>query len=330
MKFCIGPVTKNTVDTVIDIVNEFNYEFSFIPSRRQIEYNGGYVNNWTTKDFCKYVMTKSNNKIIIERDHGGPGQGKYDDDGLISFTEDCKYMDIIHIDPWKKYKSYNEGLEKTLELINFCYSKNPNIEYEIGTEEGIRPFSIEELDCLVKDIKLLLPDNIFKKIKYLVIQCGTKLLEQTNIGIYDEIKLKKMLEITNKYGLIAKEHNGDWITQETINSKSSCGLTTINIAPEFGSIESKIILETMKHNDEHFEELYNICYKSNSWKKWVSPDFIPEKNKETLIIICGHYIFMEPSFLKLKSYYPNIDLKIKEAIRNRLFELLNIYKERTV
>jgi len=49
MNFCIGPVTKNTVDVVIDIVNEFDHDFSFIPSRRQIEYNGGYVNNWTTE-----------------------------------------------------------------------------------------------------------------------------------------------------------------------------------------------------------------------------------------------------------------------------------------
>ena len=49
MKFCIGPVTKNTVDVVIDIVNNFGHKFSFIPSRRQIEFNGGYVNNWTTR-----------------------------------------------------------------------------------------------------------------------------------------------------------------------------------------------------------------------------------------------------------------------------------------
>ena len=49
-------------------------------------------------------------------------------------------MDIIHIDPWKKYPSYSEGLEKTIELIKYCYKQNPNIEYEIGTEEGIRHF----------------------------------------------------------------------------------------------------------------------------------------------------------------------------------------------
>lgn len=328
MNFCIGPVTKNTVDVVIDIVNEFDHDFSFIPSRRQIEYNGGYVNNWTTEEFCKYVKEKSNNKIIIERDHGGPGQGKIEDDGLESFKEDCKYMDIIHIDPWKKYPSYNEGLKKTIELIEYCYSQNSNILYEIGTEEGIRPFSVEELDTFVSDIKRRLIPSIFEKIKYVVIQCGTRLLEQTNIGVYDEDKLQKMLNVVNKYGLIAKEHNGDWISQETIKSKGSYGLSTINIAPEFGSIETTIILNEIKKNPEHFETLYQICYNSNTWKKWVSADFIPEENKEKLIIICGHYIFMNPLFLQLKEKYPEIDDKIKLILKYRFYELLNIYSIR--
>ena len=51
MKFFIGPVTKNTIDTVIEYSNYYGTEFVFIPSRRQIEYNGGYVNNFTTKEF---------------------------------------------------------------------------------------------------------------------------------------------------------------------------------------------------------------------------------------------------------------------------------------
>ena len=39
-------ISKNTVDTIIDFSihhREFNY--TFIPSRRQIDYNSGYVNN---------------------------------------------------------------------------------------------------------------------------------------------------------------------------------------------------------------------------------------------------------------------------------------------
>jgi len=93
---------------------------TLIPSRRQIEWNGGYVNNFTTKDFSEYVKSKSNN-IAIQRDHGGPGQGTYEDDGYKSLKYDCKYFDAIHIDPWKKYSDFEESLKWTINLLKFCY-----------------------------------------------------------------------------------------------------------------------------------------------------------------------------------------------------------------
>ena len=101
-KFFIGPMSKNVVDAIIDVNNDTDLRIGFIPSRRQVEYNGGYVNDWTTKTFSEYVRNQ-NNSIIIERDHGGPGQGYQDDDGKSSYTSDAKCFDIIHIDPWKKY-----------------------------------------------------------------------------------------------------------------------------------------------------------------------------------------------------------------------------------
>lgn len=327
MKFFIGPVTKNTIDTAIQYSVDYGTEFVFIPSRRQIENNGGYVNNFTTKDFAEYVKSK-NNTILIERDHGGPNQGKLDDDGLDSLTEDCKYLDVIHIDPWKKYPKYEDSLEWTVKLINHCYTLNTNIVYEIGTEEAIRPIDSEELDRFVEEIKNKLLPNIFKKIKYLVIQCGTKLHEQSNIGTYDSDKLKRMLLVCKKYDLTAKEHNGDWIAYDIVKRKEQAGLTCINIAPEFGEIESSIIIDNFKQNPKDLDDFFNICYESNTWKKWVSSDFDPFSNKEKLIKICGHYNFTHPIFLEIKRKYTNIDNKICEAIKYRLMELLGIYTTR--
>ena len=57
-KIFLGPMSKNIVDTVIEYSNAFNLPFTFIPSRRQVEYNGGYVNNWTTEEFVRYVKNK--------------------------------------------------------------------------------------------------------------------------------------------------------------------------------------------------------------------------------------------------------------------------------
>ena len=51
MRFFLGPMSKNVVDVVLEIATGSDKEWTFIPSRRQIECTGGYVNNWTTRDF---------------------------------------------------------------------------------------------------------------------------------------------------------------------------------------------------------------------------------------------------------------------------------------
>jgi len=327
MKFFIGPMSKNTVDTIIEYRNEYDTDIVFIPSRRQIEYSGGYVNNWTTEDFCRYVRSTSAKPMLIERDHGGPGQGYTDDDGFTSLEYDVNNMDIIHIDPWKKYPVYKDGLQWTIKMMEFCYKIKSTIYFEIGTEESIRPFSVDELSMFLKDITENVSQDICKQIKYVVIQCGTKLAAKENIGQFSSDTLRSMLEVVKKYGYEAKEHNGDWVSMETINQKAACGLENINIAPEFGEVETDCILQRVRGTEE-FDKLFTICHRSNRWVKWVSPSFDPFSNKELLIRICGHYIFSDPEFVTLKTKLHDIDIDIKKAIKNKLHRLQGIYYER--
>jgi len=55
------------------------------------------------------------------------------------------------------------------------------------------------------------------------------------------------------------------------------------------------------------------------WEKWVGEDFIPANNKRELIKICGHYVFSDERFKKIK---PEIDNTIKDVIKNKLRELV--------
>ena len=70
IKFFVGPMSKNIVDSILEFVDETGKHIGFIPSRRQVDNIGGYVNNWTTEKLFKYVS----GRIIIERDHAGSGQ----------------------------------------------------------------------------------------------------------------------------------------------------------------------------------------------------------------------------------------------------------------
>ncbi len=309
-KYYIGPMSKNIVDAIIEFSNKTNHSVGLIPSRRQIEWDGGYVNNWTTEQFSKYTKMK----LVLKRDHSGPGQGYIDDDGFKSLKYDCKYLNLIHIDPWKKYPSYEEGLIWTIKMIKFCYNENPNIEFEVGTEESIRKFNVKDIDALLKDLKLNLTDKEFNQIKYVVIQSGTSLKENTNTGEYDKDRLISMINIAKKHNMLSKEHNGDYIPFELIKEKMDLGLNSINIAPEFGLIETQTYLD----NNINIDKFWKICYESKRWEKWVNSDFNPFTQKEELIKICGHYVLSNPEFLKIK---PNVDIQIKTNIKKKLYEL---------
>ena len=308
-KYYIGPMSKNIVDAIIEFCDETNNKIGLIPSRRQVEWDGGYVNNWTTKEFSKY-----SNKLILKRDHAGPGQGYMDDNGFKSLEYDCKYLNMIHIDPWKKYPEYKEGLQWTMSMINFCYNHNPNIEFEIGTEEAIRRFEPKELNQLVKDLKEKLQDKVFQQIKYLVIQSGTSLKGNLNTGEYDKDRLLAMIKVAKSWELLSKEHNGDYIPINLIKEKMSLGLDAINIAPEFGLIETFSYI----NSGIDIDKFWKICYDSKRWEKWVDSNFNPLTQKEELIKICGHYVLSHPEFLEIK---PNIDTQIKLKIKEKLNEL---------
>jgi len=309
IKYFIGPMSKNIVDSIIEFTAETGHQIGLIPSRRQVEWDGGYVNNWTTKEFSQYASS-----LTLKRDHSGPSQGYTDDDGYVSLKEDCKYFDLIHIDPWKKHPEYNDGLQWTIDMINFCYEQNPNIQFEIGTEEAIRRFTPEELNSLVTDLSNQLDQEVFNQIKYLVIQSGTSLKENTNTGEYDKDRLLDMVKVAQRWNLISKEHNGDYIPTDLIKEKMNLGLDSINIAPEFGLIET----QTYINNGINIDKFWKICYDSKRWEKWVGDDFNPFIQKEELIRICGHYVLSNPKFLKIK---PNIDSKIKSNIKEKLYEL---------
>jgi len=309
IKFFIGPMSKNVVDSII----EFDGNFGFIPSRRQVDYNGGYVNEWTTGEFATYV----DGRVPIERDHAGAGQGYIDDDGYESLKDDCRYVDIIHIDPWKKYSGYYEGFKHCISNIEFCYYTNRNIKFEVGTEESIRRFDDIELNSLLSDLESELSPEIFENIEYVVVQSGVglDLGKQNNTGTFDPDRLEKMISVCKKFGKKSKEHNGDYLSNKEYKDRFDLGLDSINIAPEFGQLETLCYLEEM---GEDIDEYYNICYESKRWEKWVDETFIPVDNKRELIEICGHYVFSDERFLNMK---PNIDDKIKTVIKNKLRRL---------
>ena len=69
---------------------------------------------------------------------------------------------------------------------------------------------------MLKRLKLELGE-LYQCILYIVIQGGTSLSGNNNIGIFNEIRFKEMINIVkNDYGKLSKEHNGDYQSLKTI------------------------------------------------------------------------------------------------------------------
>lgn len=317
IKFFIGPMTQNVIDSCIEFSNETDTYLGFILSRRQIDYDGGYV-GYNTSEFIDYVK-KRTNKILICRDHSGAYQGKEINCPVFkdknSFIIDAmNNIDIIHIDPWKKFPDYNKGLYETINNIFHINAINKNILFEVGTEESIRKFDTKEFEQFLGDLKYNLGE-LFYNIKYAVIQSGTALKETKNVGVFNIDRLKCMVEVCKNFNILSKEHNGDYLSKEEINLRFNNGLNSLNIAPEFGVFETNLLLDNIK-NKEHFNIIYKICLDSDKWKKWVSNDFNPNENKRKIIEICGHYVNNQiKEIIK-----PNNDI-IKQKIKYKLKEL---------
>ena len=317
-KVFIGPMTLNVVDSVKKF-NDKNNFFGLVPSRRQIECSSmgsGYVNNWSTEDFKKYT-----GNTVVLRDHAGPGQGSRLDDGTHSLEADINSgINFIHIDPWKSCKSISEAIDSTINLINFCTDINSNCYFEVGTESSIYPYDKNELETFLSGLEKNLKSN-FDKLVYGVVQSGTQVLALGNIGKFDFEKSKLMCDTVHKFGLLAKEHNSDYLSAEEIKNRIDAGVDSFNIAPELGVLETKTILSLLSSDKNLLEQFKSLAYESKKWEKWVNHK--PSVLEATTI--CGHYVLSTKEFLEIKNSLndPNFDNVISSEIDRKL---KNIYE----
>jgi len=321
----IGPMSKNCVDTTIEVANKHDVPLMMIASRRQIECNefgGGYVNNWSTEEFAKYVEkndTKGN--IILCRDHGGPFQGKDEkeigfektmENAKKSFLVDIKSnFKIIHIDPSEFLDgkcSVKEMLPIIFELYEFCYSAAKNnekeifIEISIGREDGgIHRYkdvehAILNIESFCNTKKLPLP-------LFIVIRTGNHVMETRNIGTFEEIvkgkrkddeeNIRRIIKLCNQKNIMIKEHNADYISDDALRFHRDLGIHAINVAPEFGVIETKAILQWFEENslDKEKKQFLDISFQSGKWRKWIIPESqITDYEKS---VISGHYVYSD-------------------------------------
>jgi tagatose-1,6-bisphosphate aldolase non-catalytic subunit AgaZ/GatZ len=360
----VGPMSKNCVDASIELADQYNSPLMLIASRRQIDseqFGGGYVENWTTKQFADYVIEKDINKnIILARDHGGPWQNELEKSQNMNLKDamqsakDSYRADIdagfhmLHIDPSVDIHSQpdiDQVLERVYELYDFCWSyaqeKKQDIIFEIGTEEQSGSNnSKEELEYTLEKMSKFCKHNKIPFPSFIVIQAGTRVMEIKNIGSFDlpirvanelppEIQIPRMINVCNKYGIFMKEHNTDYLSTDSLRWQPRLGIHAANIAPEFGVAETKAFIGILKENDLNnlLDEFVKISYNSMKWKKWMLKD--TDANDIDKAIIAGHYIFSSNEFIDLKAKagtkINNLDVFLKNKVKDSIFRYMKAF-----
>jgi hypothetical protein len=332
----IGPMSLNCVKAAISLSNKYSFPLMLIASRRQIdskENGGGYVNNWNTESYSKFVKKfDKKKKIIMSRDHGGPWQNNLEISKKFNLKEAMASakrsyeidilndFKIIHIDTSidinNKKVPIKKSLERFFELFehcnNFAKKNNKKIFFEIGTEEQSGTTNNpDELKETLDNVYNFCKKKKFQKPIFVVIQSGTRVAETRNVGSFEsplrienelpvEIQLPKMIEICNDYKIFMKEHNADYLSNHSLSLHPRLGIHATNVAPEFGVGETKGLIDVLKKYklSKYLDEFYEISYKSKKWKKWLVPDSKATKIEKA--VISGHYVFSTEDFLILK------------------------------
>lgn len=357
----IGPMSRTLIKSSMILAKEKDFPLMFIASRNQVdakELGGGYVCNWDQKGFANAIKEVAEEVdftglYYLCRDHGGPWQRDNERNnhlpedeamklGKQSYLEDLlNGFDLLHIDPTKdpyvvgKSIDMDVVINRTLELIEYVEKERkarnlPEISYEVGTEETNGGLTSQ--DSYEMFIKKLTDELVKRELPlpcFIVGQTGTLTRLTENVGKFDMTTSKELADIAKKYGVGLKEHNGDYLDESILLEHPALGITGMNVAPEYGTVETQAYLKLIEveqnlYNGGLISEKSNLdrvlkeeSVKSGRWKKWMvdgkdklSFEEILEDSELMYMIteISGHYTF-------------NNDL-VKSEIQN-LFNNLN-------
>ncbi len=377
----IGPMSKTLIKAVLELAKEKDFPIMLIASRNQVdsdEFGHGYVCDWDQDRFVADVEAIEkeigfDGLCYLCRDHGGPWQrdeersAKLPVDEAIaicirSYKHDIEAgFDLLHIDPTKD-PEYAMGtvpfelvIDRTIDIIDelekFRKEKGlPEIGYEAGTEEtnggltSVEAFS-DFIDILVSKMNargLMAPE-------FVVGQTGTLTRLTENVGHFNRENAMKLSANALKHNVGIKEHNGDYLSDKILLEHPHLGVTAMNVAPEFGVVETRAYLELAKVEERNVpaDERSNLtavmseyAVRSQRWRKWVLADMANATVEEVLqdaeltaqiTDICGHYTYEIPAvkaeIAKMLANLAKVDVdgegyviyKIKESVDRYAF-----------
>lgn len=348
----VGPVSELTVRATLELAREKGFPPVFIASRNQVDgaqFGGGYLmGGMDQQGFVSMILTYSDRAgydgpIYVCRDHGGPWQrnaeldDRYPVEQAMRLARDSFAADLdagfnyLHVDPTKCPHPYTlEDLCRwTVELVGHCEVHRRRIgqgpvDYEIGAEDiQGGETSPEAFERFLERATRALEAAGLPRPTCIVGQTGTLTRVDRNVGRFRLDAARRLAGVAAVYGVGFKEHNGDYLSAATCRVHPEIGIAGMNVAPEFGLVETDALLELDALEQKLVREgwlsqdeasglaglLEALSFAQAPWKKWMTDEVrrLPREQVEgdgtlrrLIARVCGHYLYHEPRILKAR------------------------------
>jgi hypothetical protein len=325
-KIGIGPMSSEVIEAAYKYSASNNKELMLIASKNQIDYKSGYVNNWSTKDYCNFLKNlkkKYDGKVKICRDHCGPGfNNNYSlKDVYRTIDSDIENgFDLIHIDFSKSKSNYKKILENSKRAILYAKSLSSKLQIEVGTDENFgQRLSHMNIKEFISEINFFLD---FINPEYFVVPTGSLIMEDKQIGFYNENFIKSIYKRLSPKKINLKEHNADYLSGEEISIRKKY-ISGLNIAPQFGVNQTMFVLNECKKFGVNPDNFLEVSYSSKKWEKWLYK--INRNDKLRCSIIAGHYNFNTKEYKILIENLQKYKKNINNDIINSHIEIIDHY-----
>lgn len=327
-KLGVGPMSQEIIDLLIEYSALYSFPLMIIASRNQVDNDSGYVCN--TQQMTKQIRHHpkfNKDLILICRDHCGPYYSDMDQ-GLplseamsrakttMAHDISCGF-DLLHIDV---SKIPNNQLIHAKEMIEFALSLDPNIMFEFGSEintnEGVQ-LSLVRLDDQLDFLSDYLPNA-----KFFVTQTGS-LTKHTQVGSFNLDDNRVSASKIHSKGFLFKEHNADYLGTSQVVDRVSIGIDAINIAPELGSAQTRLMCRLGNQFESEHESFRKHVIDQGYWKRWVTQEVT---DMDTCVIAGGHYCFHSNEYDNLYSLV-NSNYSFIDELRNEVFGIIDTYRK---
>ncbi|MBL8490833.1 MAG: hypothetical protein JNM82_08645 [Rhodocyclaceae bacterium] len=131
-----------------------------------------------------------------------------------------------------------------------------------------------------------------------------------------------------------KEHNTDYLSDDSLKWHPRLGIHAANVAPEFGVTETRELLALLEAHGlpDDAAEFVRIAVDSGRWKKWLLPGSrLDDRGKAE---ICGHYVFSDPGVEAIRARLAgrmagtgaSLDGRLKDVLKSAILRYMRNFR----